>query len=55
MEEWLPEGVTSMPADAARAELVRRWLTTFGPGTTGDIKWWTGWTVGADESGAGGG
>jgi hypothetical protein len=34
-----------MAADAARAELVRRWLATFGPATTADLKWWTGWTV----------
>lgn len=29
----------------ARAELVRRWLARYGPGTTDDITWWTGWTV----------
>ena len=45
MAEWLPDGVPSMPAEAARTELVRRWLTAFGPGTTADVKWWTGWTV----------
>jgi hypothetical protein len=56
-----PLGVTQMPAKAtfaladyptlpleeARAELVRRWLWSFGPGTRDDIKWWTGWTVAA--------
>jgi winged helix DNA-binding protein len=30
----------------ARVELVRRWLTTYGPGTVDDIRWWTGWTLG---------
>ncbi len=30
----------------ARVELVRRWLTAFGPGTPADVKWWTGWTAG---------
>src|SRR5262249_53509 len=45
MDAWLPDGVPSMPADEARAELVRRWLSAFGPATTGDVKWWTGWTV----------
>lgn len=34
------------PAEA-RAELVRRWLASFGPGTEADLKWWTGWTFGA--------
>ncbi|MET9376338.1 winged helix DNA-binding domain-containing protein [Streptomyces sp. NPDC002992] len=29
----------------AHAELVRRWLATFGPGTEADLKWWTGWRV----------
>ncbi|WP_240778147.1 winged helix DNA-binding domain-containing protein, partial [Nonomuraea basaltis] len=29
----------------AQAELVRRWLAAFGPGTEADIKWWTGWTL----------
>lgn len=45
MEAWLPGGVPSMPAEAARTELVRRWLTTYGPATTADLKWWTGWTA----------
>ena len=35
--------------DEARAELVRRWLRVFGPGTRDDIKWWTGWTVAATK------
>ena len=30
--------------EVARAELVRRWLAAFGPGTTDDIAWWTKWT-----------
>ena len=25
--------------------MLRRWLTAFGPGTTTDIRWWTGWTA----------
>ncbi|MFI6585810.1 winged helix DNA-binding domain-containing protein [Embleya sp. NPDC050493] len=29
----------------AKAELVRGWLAAFGPGTSDDLKWWTGWTV----------
>ncbi|MEU4803879.1 winged helix DNA-binding domain-containing protein [Actinosynnema sp. NPDC023587] len=31
---------------AARAELVRRWLAAYGPGTEADLKWWTGWALG---------
>ena len=34
-----------LPAEEGYAELVRRWLRTFGPGTTNDIKWWLGSTV----------
>ncbi|MFE7750774.1 winged helix DNA-binding domain-containing protein [Streptomyces sp. NPDC057428] len=32
----------SEPA-AARAELARRWLRSYGPATEGDLKWWAGW------------
>ncbi len=45
VEAWLPAGIAEIPAAEARAELVRRWLASFGPGTVADIKWWTGWTV----------
>ncbi|MCK2220765.1 winged helix DNA-binding domain-containing protein [Actinomadura sp. ATCC 31491] len=31
------------PAEA-QAELARRWLAAFGPGTEADFTWWTGWT-----------
>jgi hypothetical protein len=47
IERWFPAGIQELPLDEARAELVRRWLHTFGPGTRDDIRWWTGWTVGA--------
>ena len=47
IERWLPGGIPELPFEEARAELVRRWLRAFGPGTRDDIKWWTGWTVGA--------
>ncbi|GAB2870608.1 winged helix DNA-binding domain-containing protein [Actinoallomurus bryophytorum] len=42
MESWLPGGIPDVPAEEARAELVRRWLTAYGPGTVADLKWWTG-------------
>jgi Winged helix DNA-binding domain len=45
MTTWLPDGMPTIPADIARAELLRRWLAAFGPVTTTDVKWWTGWTV----------
>lgn len=46
-EAWLPAGGrTAWDAASARAELVRRWLGRFGPGTLADLKWWTGLTVG---------
>ena len=47
IERWFPSGIEELPLDEARAELVRRWLRTFGPATRDDVRWWTGWTVGA--------
>jgi len=34
------------PAAAARADLARRWLRTFGPAPVTDLQWWAGWTAG---------
>ncbi|TMC05497.1 MAG: winged helix DNA-binding domain-containing protein [Chloroflexi bacterium] len=45
MEAWLPDGVEEVAAEAARAELVRRWLRAYGPGTAADVRWWTGWAA----------
>lgn len=42
---WLGDKATPIPADAARAELIRRWLHAFGPATVEDIKWWFGTTL----------
>lgn len=44
MSSWL--GATAEPLPAARgyAELVRRWLRAFGPGTEADLTWWLGST-----------
>jgi Winged helix DNA-binding domain len=45
IERWLPDGIEEMSVDDARAELVRKWLRAFGPGTLDDITWWTGWSL----------
>ncbi len=48
MEAWLQGEVPEPLAEAAGyAELVRRWLWTFGPGTEADIVWWLGATKAA--------
>ena len=49
MAAWLGQwGDLPEPMKAAEgwAELVRRWLWTFGPGTAADVQWWLGATVG---------
>jgi hypothetical protein len=45
-EAWLGAPIAEMHVGEARAELVRRWLRAFGPGTIADLKWWTGWSLG---------
>lgn len=40
-----PSPVPPMGASDAKAELVRHWLATYGPGTTNDVKWWAGMTL----------
>jgi hypothetical protein len=46
MERWVDGGLEPWPPEQARAELARRWLAAFGPGTQRDLQWWAGWTVG---------
>jgi winged helix DNA-binding protein len=47
--EWSPVGPghpgDAAPPAAARADLARRWLRTFGPAPVSDLQWWTGWTA----------
>jgi hypothetical protein len=43
-EEWTGAPVEERDPAAARAELARRYLRAFGPATTDDLKWWSGWT-----------
>jgi hypothetical protein len=44
-ERWFPDGLPGLAAQDARAELVGRWLASYGPGTTADLRWWTGLTA----------
>jgi hypothetical protein len=46
MASWLGEEPEPWPAREGYAELVRRWLRTFGPGTAADVQWWLGATAG---------
>ena len=47
---WIPDAEVAPPTAEARVELARRWLAAFGPGTASDLKWWTGWTMGATRA-----
>ena len=42
---WLGEALDALEPAAAQAELLRRWLRSFGPATETDIRWWAGWTA----------
>ncbi len=44
MRHWLPELPAPWTAADGYRELVRRWLSTFGPGTEDDLVWWFGST-----------
>jgi hypothetical protein len=46
MTTWLGEEPAPLPAEDGYAELVGRWLRTFGPGTETDVVWWLGATKG---------
>ncbi|MBV9543175.1 MAG: AlkZ family DNA glycosylase [Chloroflexi bacterium] len=46
-DTWLPSLPAEVPKQQAQAELLRRWLQSFGPGTLTDLRWWTG--LGARE------
>ena len=49
-DEWLPGGLGDLDPREARAELARRYLDRFGPVTTDDLRWWTGWPVTATRT-----
>ena len=42
---WLGGPLPTIDHAEACADLLRRWLQAFGPGTLTDIRWWTGWTA----------
>jgi Winged helix DNA-binding domain len=44
MDRWLGERSARLEPHEGYAELVRRWLFSFGPGTETDIVWWLGAT-----------
>ena len=44
MDGWLGAGAEPLSSPDGYAELVRRWLWTFGPGTEADLVWWLGAT-----------
>ena len=45
MTRWLGAPMPELPQADAQAEVVRRWLSRYGPGTEADLRWWTGWTA----------
>ncbi|MDP3891622.1 crosslink repair DNA glycosylase YcaQ family protein, partial [Nocardioides sp.] len=44
VEDWLGERPVPLDVEPGYAELVRRWLAAFGPGTEDDLVWWSGST-----------
>jgi hypothetical protein len=42
---WLGTEFPDLEPAAARAQLLHRWLSCFGPVTMTDVRWWSGWTV----------
>ncbi|WP_203568933.1 winged helix DNA-binding domain-containing protein [Aestuariimicrobium ganziense] len=47
MQTWLGEVPAAWDSQAGYAEIVRRWLATFAPGTEADLVWWLGGTKAA--------
>ncbi len=54
MSDWLGDVPAPAKADEGYAELVGRWLRSFGPGTEDDLVWWLGGDQGGGPRGAGG-
>jgi hypothetical protein len=49
---WLgpPAAGRGLASGAARVELARRWLRSFGPAPASDLQWWAGWTGGQTKA-----
>ena len=48
---WLGQaGDGGLDGGAARVELARRWLRSFGPAPVSDLQWWGGWTGGQTKA-----
>jgi hypothetical protein len=49
MDRWVAmrEQAATYTEESAQVALVERWLRAYGPGTTDDLRWWTGLTLGA--------
>lgn len=45
-ESWLGAELPTIDEQTARTDLVGHYLSTFGPATELDVKWWTGWNLG---------
>lgn len=45
MDSWVPGGLGELVEREAARDLADRWLRRFGPATTTDLQWWTGWTA----------
>ena len=43
LPDWIGGSLPVVEAEHARAELLRRWLACYGPGTFTDLHWWSGW------------
>lgn len=44
-EAWLGAPLPELKEEEACVELARNYLSTFGPATELDVRWWTGWNV----------
>jgi hypothetical protein len=44
-DQWVDGGLGDSTLPEAARDLADRWLRAFGPATTKDLQWWTGWTA----------